>query len=995
MSLKGKKVVFTGKMSQTRAKMKKEAEAAGMDVDSAVSANTDLLVCGEDVISKGTNSKFKDAVKHSVEYVDETEYRKRLTEKKSTKKSTTTKTTTSKSTKSKTKSPIEIALGALTVSMLKGKCDSLGVSYKSSTKKATLIKSLVNFDTKDILDTFSENEALRASKKFGIDPSLETLFTHLGVEYTTDSLITEEMVQHFFEHTLQISYDTPTVVAFERLKTYIQGHKTNDNINQSIKSLLHAGIKSRTFLQLLGELIEDAHAKHPLIEGEDIIDFGLDPNYTYNDECFIGTICRVRIALTSDLYMSDDDLGYPDEDEGWSEKGCAYMESFIEETAPELLNYVYGEDSFYDEIPDMVSFFGTETLNSDGATEFGNVLGLKMTELFNRPKTSLIDWIDAQHSLSKTERKAMASLLQKDLEDDAWCAKYIPKHPRFVDLFYPIQSNGLREGSPWNPLSVLLETINVASYLPTNATAQRKGWLAQSHTISLDNIKFVDAVETGNHTEFFGYEADESGHFFRSQYPELFEKLTKALKAGQDICNNKSTKAKLVWINEDTGEEEDHNLSNILELAPNVTDLFVSSRISTLGTAKSTSLERLHIEYMNEDGTWDNILGMCTFLESCPNLQFISGGLHRNYAPPLDSRETVQFEAQLNRSLHEWMTHKNFDKIRSLFEGDTTFLKQGIELWLSLREHGLEEIRLMRDMMYGLENNLNLGYEQGNYLASYLAGSSKSATHISYDYFQNTPEHYDLSGQSHITDIELAVQPALKTLNVTGLTNLKTLTIDAANFLEKIIGLETCTSLERLFIGDSSLVGEGQNERYGYFMDGDQFELDLFDWRTLSRQIEQLVNLRYLRVESEVADIKCTLPSKLEKVSVTICSNFDVEWPDSIQNIELYLKGYQNFNPGINELLSLPNIQRISCNLDAAEITVDDSTVKELELMGGDISGIDNIAQYDNLRELYLQTTLSKDDWKAFNNTKLEYFGLTNPFILLHKDQIQTFLDNL
>lgn len=993
MSLKGKKVVFTGTMSQTRAKMKKEAEAAGIDVDSAVSANTDLLVCGTGVISKGTNGKFKDAVKHGVDYIDEDEYRKRLTGKKSTKKSTA-KSKPSKSAKSKTTSPIEIALGALTVSMLKGKCHSLGVSYKSSTKKTALIKSLVSLDTKEILNTFSENEALRASKKFGIDPSLESLFTHLGVEYTTDSLITEEMVQHFFEHTLQIPYDTPSLIAFERLKTYIQAHKTNDNVNQSIKSLLHAGIKSRTFLQLLGELIRDAHAAHPVIEGEDIIDFGLDPNYTYNDECFIGTICRVRIALTSDLYMSDDDLGYPDEDEGWSEKGCAYMESFIEEAAPELLNYVYGEDSFYDESPDMVPFFGTEKLKSDGATEFGNVVGLKMTELFNRPKTSLIDWIDAQHDFSKTERRAMTSLLQKDLEDDAWCAKYIPKHPRFVDIFYPIQSNGLRESSPWNPLSYW-RIIEVTSYLPNNAATQRKGWLAQSHTISLDNIKFVDAVETENYTEFFGYQADESGYFFRSEYPELFDKLAKVLQAGHDICNNKQTSATVIWVNEDTGEEEDHNLSNILKLAPNVTDLLVSSRVSTLVRAQSTTLERLHIEYMNEDSTWDNILGMCTFLESCPNLQFISGGLHRNYQPPLESRIDVEFEAQLNRSLHEWMTHKNFNKVRALFEGDTTFLKQGIELWLSLREHSLEEIRLMNDMMYGLENNLNLGYEQGNYLASYLAGSSKSTTHISYDYGEDTPEHYDLSGESHITDIELAVQPALKTLNVTGLTNLKTLTIDAANYLEKIIGLETCTSLERLFIGDSSLVGEGQNERHGYFMDGSQFELDLFDWKTLSRQIEQLVNLRYLGVESNVADIKCTLPSKLEKVSVTICSNFDVDWPDSIQDVELYLKGYQNFNPDINELLSLPNIHRISCNLDDVEITVDDSTVEELELMGGDISGIDNIAQYDNLRELYLQTTISKDDWKAFNNTKLEYFGLTNPFILLHKDQIQTFLDNL
>ena len=671
MSLKGKKVVFTGKMSQTRAKMKKEAEAAGIDVDTAVSANTDLLVCGSGVISKGTNSKFKDAVKYSVDYVDETEYRKRLTGQKSKKKPTSS--TTTRSTTRKTKSPIEIALGALTVSMLKGKCDSLGVSYKSSTKKSALIKALVVLDTKEILDTFSENEALRASKKFGIDPSLEALFTHLGVEYTTDSLITEEMMQHFFEHTLQIPYDTPIVVAFERLKDYIREHKTNDNVNQSIKSLLHAGIKSRTFLQLLGELIRDAHAQYPLVEGEDIIDFGLDPNYTYNDECFIGTICRVRIALTSDLYMSDDDLGYIDEDDGWNPKGCAYMEGFINDSAPELLNYVYGEDSFYDESPDVVPFFGTEELKSDGATEFGNALGLKMTELFHRPNISLIDWLDAQHGLSKAEHKALASLLQKDLEDDAWCAKYIPKHPRLIDILYPIQANGLRERNPWNPLSYW-GIIEVASYIPTNAAAQRKGWLAQSHTISLDNIKFVDAVETGNYTEFFGYEADEARHFFRSDYPELFDKLTEALQAGQGICNNKQTSATVIWVNEYTDEEEDHNLSNILKLAPNVTDLLVSSRVSTLVRAQSTTLERLHIEYMNEDSTWDNILGMCTFLESCPNLQFISGGLHRDYHPPLDSKEKVQFEALLNRSLHEWMTDKNFEKVRSLFEGDTTFL---------------------------------------------------------------------------------------------------------------------------------------------------------------------------------------------------------------------------------------------------------------------------------------------------------------------------------
>ena len=492
-----------------------------------------------------------------------------------------------------------------------------------------------------------------------------------------------------------------TPVTFERLKTYIRGHKTNDNVNLSVKSLLHAGIKSRTFLQLLGELIQDANATHPLMEGEDIIDFCLDPNYTYNDECFIGTMCRIRIALTSDLYISDEDLQWPNEEEGWSEEGCAHMDGFINEAACELLNYVYGEDSFYEDADGMVPLFGTEELKSPDATEWGSApLGLKMTDLFDRPKTSMIDWIDAQHDFSKTERKAMASLLQKDLEDDAWCAKYISKHPRLIDILYPIQTNGLRQSSPWNPLPSW-RMLDVASYLPTKAKAQRQGWLAESHTVSVNNIKFVDAVETGDYTEFFGYDADDSGKFFRSEHPELFDKLTKALQAGHDICNKKSTKAKFVWVNEDTGEEDDdHNLSNIVELAPNVTDLFVSATVSTLGTAQSTTLERLHIDSIYNDSTWNNILEMCTFLESCPSLQYLSGALYRTYRHPLESRAEVEFEALLNRSLHEWMT-PNFVKFDH-YSKEIPPWKQGIELCRHF-ENTAEEIRLMHDMMYSMK----------------------------------------------------------------------------------------------------------------------------------------------------------------------------------------------------------------------------------------------------------------------------------------------------
>ena len=85
MSLKGKKVVFTGMLSKTRAKMQAEAESAGIDVCAAVSSKTDLLICGVQIVYNATNTKYKKAKEFGVEIIEEVEYRKRLAQTKKVK----------------------------------------------------------------------------------------------------------------------------------------------------------------------------------------------------------------------------------------------------------------------------------------------------------------------------------------------------------------------------------------------------------------------------------------------------------------------------------------------------------------------------------------------------------------------------------------------------------------------------------------------------------------------------------------------------------------------------------------------------------------------------------------------------------------------------------------------------------------------------------------------------------------------------------------------
>ena len=73
-ALFGEKIVFTGSLSGlSRGEARQIAEAAGARVLSSVSADTDLVVAGEDA-----GSKLKKAVKLGVKVVNEDEFRSLL-----------------------------------------------------------------------------------------------------------------------------------------------------------------------------------------------------------------------------------------------------------------------------------------------------------------------------------------------------------------------------------------------------------------------------------------------------------------------------------------------------------------------------------------------------------------------------------------------------------------------------------------------------------------------------------------------------------------------------------------------------------------------------------------------------------------------------------------------------------------------------------------------------------------------------------------------------
>ena len=74
--LKGKKLVFTGKLSKGRKEMKEEAVAKGASVVSAMSGKVDYLIYGEQVSVNAEDKKYLKAKELGVTVLTETEYRK-------------------------------------------------------------------------------------------------------------------------------------------------------------------------------------------------------------------------------------------------------------------------------------------------------------------------------------------------------------------------------------------------------------------------------------------------------------------------------------------------------------------------------------------------------------------------------------------------------------------------------------------------------------------------------------------------------------------------------------------------------------------------------------------------------------------------------------------------------------------------------------------------------------------------------------------------------
>ena len=74
-SIAGKKIVFTGKMeSGDRDDLVAQATKLGADVDTAVSANTDILVHGVQTAHNSKSTKIRKAEKLGVTILDENAY---------------------------------------------------------------------------------------------------------------------------------------------------------------------------------------------------------------------------------------------------------------------------------------------------------------------------------------------------------------------------------------------------------------------------------------------------------------------------------------------------------------------------------------------------------------------------------------------------------------------------------------------------------------------------------------------------------------------------------------------------------------------------------------------------------------------------------------------------------------------------------------------------------------------------------------------------------
>ena len=79
MSLKGKDIVFSGRLSKSRREMKKEVQSAGATVHTYFSCEVGFIVAGWSQREEQFNQTLiRHARKNDIEIIDEEEYRKRM-----------------------------------------------------------------------------------------------------------------------------------------------------------------------------------------------------------------------------------------------------------------------------------------------------------------------------------------------------------------------------------------------------------------------------------------------------------------------------------------------------------------------------------------------------------------------------------------------------------------------------------------------------------------------------------------------------------------------------------------------------------------------------------------------------------------------------------------------------------------------------------------------------------------------------------------------------
>ena len=947
MSLKGKKVVFTGKMSKTRKEMKAEAKAAGIDVDSAVTSNTDLLVCGIGVIAKASNGKFKDALKHGTEYVEEDEYRNRLQGQKSTSKGSP------KDTSASTNQNLIAVLNTLTVRALKKLASTLEIDISSSARKASIVSTVSSEDIHNIVSSLHNSMIYKIMDTLGLTDTgnritqEQEILKYCGIEVKVDSgsVLNEDLIRSFFTNVLNIPFNAPTQVALGRLYSYFESLSHPADFFHSKHSLILGKIFVESFLQLFGETVRKAESYGSLFEdGSRVVSFCIDMNYQYDDGYCILSNPVVMLMSDSNQYQSSD----------WFDVSHAGADLLQGIEVSSIMYNLAGEDSYYEgDYHRLVA--GTRQGNSECPVRV-----CTWEDIINRNPEPFNTWIVDYFSLSKAAGKALQQLLDAPKNANTWAARFIPRYPELVEVLFPIQGE-------YRSLREILKTVTFPDYfdqyvvanIPSNQKEYLNQWTFNVNGIASEIADLVlrraDAIILANNTFWNTTKIQTWIEEDAITDPQERDDFREAYLEGLSLQDGVTvSSAQKIWYTKEVA-----NLSTFLKRVPQAEQLDFTSEISALGTTGSAKIKKIGLHSNYQYKAWDSLEDLAQFLSTCPNLKSIYGDWPVAYKPALMGKE-IQAEIKLLHDLHHFLQSTQYTKLKDLLNGDTESIAQGLELWLSVRPHGETELRRLSSI--NGDSTLELNWSTQKALEERVKKTDVENTHFSlYDY-DDCESLVDLRSQKTVTNITISAQPRLNILNVTGLTNLTELSIYGANYLQEIKGLETCTSLKSITLTDSTGVMEYQNELYCVYSNQSlDFQFTQFQWSQFADQLSKLSALEKLILKSDVADLtKCVLPNNLKELHCWYTGTLNAIFPDSL---EVFFHTHTHSSE-VERVLSLPNIKVCRASTGTLVLPSEQSSLELLDLSVSEVSNLEVLSNYSRLKELYIEAphkdTLSK-----------------------------------